>query len=477
VRIPRGVAAFAHALAQHGLSVFGAALTTSAALTLIAFWVVEFAFGARAHPYAGIVLFLILPAFFVLGLLLIPLGLLLARRRARARGAAPPDALALDLANPTVRRGLRLFLALSVVNVVLLGLASYRGIEYMDSTQFCGAACHSVMTPEYVAYQHAPHSQVACVECHIGPGATSLVKAKLSGVRQLVMLARGTYSRPIPPPVRRMRPAQETCGNCHGPNDRREVLAVRTHYAEDEKNAPSTSVLVMKLGGGTGAGIHGRHLDPKVRITYVATDDSRQTIPAVDYTDASGQTVHYVAGDAAAAPAPGGGLRRAMDCTDCHNRPSHTFEMPARALDKAIADGLVSRELPFVKKTAMALLRGSYADGPAAARDIAAGLQAFYRDKHPDVYRTRRDLVDAAGTAVAAIYARNVFPTMKIGWGTYPNNVGHDDSPGCFRCHDDNHKSAKGATITQDCEACHNVLAQDEADPKALATFGVAAPR
>ena len=469
MRAPRSVAGLARLVTRHPVSLFGAALTTSAAVTLVAFWALELAFGAHQHPYAGIVLVLVLPALFVLGLLLIPVGLLLARRRVPE---APPPVV--DLSNAELRRGLRLFLALSVVNVMLLALATYRGIEYVDSTQFCGVACHSVMAPEYAAYQHAPHSQVACVECHVGPGATSFVKAKVSGVRQLVALSRGTYSRPIPSPVRRMRPVGETCGSCHGQEPRGEAMVVRTHYGQDEKSAPSTSVLVMKLGGGTGAGIHGLHLDPKVHISYVATDDSRQTIPAVSYTDAAGKTVQFTTGEATPS---GGGLSRTMDCTDCHNRPSHTFEMPGPALDRAIGSGLVGRDLPFVKKAALAALKKEYPDATTGAREVASGIQAFYRDGHPDVYQAKRGQVDAAAAAVSGIYARNVFPNMKVGWGTYPNNIGHDDFPGCFRCHDDNHKSAAGTTITQDCEECHSVLAQEESDPKALAAFGIPAPR
>jgi hypothetical protein len=464
--------------ADNGLTLFGAVLTTSAAFTLIAFWLVELALGARQHPYAGIVLFLLLPAFFVLGLVLMPLGVWIRRRQRREQGTLAEEQPRLDLASPLVRRGLRLFLALTAVNVVLLGLASYRGVEYMDSTQFCGAACHSVMAPEYTAYARSPHSSVACVECHIGPGASSFVRAKISGVRQLFGVTFDTHSRPIPTPVKQLRPARETCGHCHGAQkSHAEAFVVRTHYAGNERNARSTTVLAMKLNGqgSTGAaGIHGHHLDDAIRISYVSTDGRRQVIPKVTYKDASGKTLDYLSTDAPATPDElARGEERVMDCLDCHNRPSHTFEMPERALDRAFTAGGLSRELPFLKKTALALLKKAYPDRDTAAREITAGLTEFYRASQPAAYASERASVDAAARTLVTIYESNVFPSMKVTWGTYPNNLGHDDFPGCFRCHDDKHKAANGKTISQDCEICHSLLAQDESDPKALAALGV----
>jgi hypothetical protein len=464
--------------AHNGVTLAGAALTTSSALTLIGFWLVDLVRGEPQHPYAGIILFLVLPAFFVLGLLLMPLGVLLRRRRARARGEVPEVFPRPDLASPVVRRGLRLVLALTAVNVVLLGTASYRGVEYMDSTQFCGRACHSVMAPEYTAYLNSPHSRVACVQCHIGPGASYFVKAKLSGARQLLAVNLKTYSRPIKSPVKELRPARETCEQCHWPQMfHGDMFLVRTHYGDDEKSTPATTALVLKVGGrrGPGAvGIHGRHLSDSARISYVSIDEKRQVIPKVISTDANGKTTEYVSTELKATPEQlAKGEHRVMDCIDCHNRPSHTFEMPDRAVDRSLTAGTLSRELPFIKKTAVELLKRTYPDRTTAVRDMTAGITGFYKTSHPEAYASHRALVEAAAQEVAAIYERNVFPEMRVAWGTYPNNIGHEDFLGCFRCHDENHKTADGKAITQDCDTCHTFLAQEESDPKVLAPLGI----
>jgi nitrate/TMAO reductase-like tetraheme cytochrome c subunit len=465
-------------LGGNGTTLTGAVLTTSSAVTLAGFWAFETFGSGRVHPYAGILFFLILPAFFVLGLLLIPLGILIRRRRLKKQGQLPHVYPKLDLHQPGVRRGLILVAAATVLNVAILGTASYRGIEYMDSTQFCGLTCHSVMAPEHTAYVDSPHARVSCVECHIGPGAPWFVRSKLSGVRQVFAVAFETYSRPIPSPVKELRPARETCEQCHWPQKfHGDKFLVRTRYQEDETNTPLTTVLILKVGGRSwqgATGIHGRHLDSVERVEYVSTDGRRQVIPRVTYLDDQGKTVEYVSKEIAATPQQlAAGERRKMDCMDCHNRPTHAFEMPDSALDKAISEGRISPDLPFVKKKALELLKAEYPDRTVAAERIVSGLREYYRTTHPETYTRHRDRVEGAAEQVRAIYQRNVFPEMKVFWGTYPNNIGHRDFPGCFRCHDGNHVSHDGKELSQDCESCHTILANEEADPKVLKDLGL----
>jgi nitrate/TMAO reductase-like tetraheme cytochrome c subunit len=467
-------------LGQNWLSIAGAALTTSAGLTMVGLWLMEALGGAPSHAYGtGIALFIVLPALFVAGLVLMPLGGLLRWRALRRRGALASPYPAIDVSNPVFVRGVALFAFATVVNVAMVGTGTYRAVHYMDSTAFCGTACHSVMAPEYAAYVDSPHSRVACVQCHIGPGASWFVKSKLSGARQVAAVALETYSRPIPSPVHELRPARETCEQCHWPQKfHGDKLVVKQKYADDEANTRSVTVLMLRVGGvgpSGRLGIHGRHLDEGGRIRYVASD-RRQTIGEVTYVDDAGQTVRYVpeeaprAVPAAAAEAP---EQRSMDCIDCHNRPTHSFPLPERAVDEALAQGRISTRLPFVKKKAVELLRADYPDRESAGRAIEAGLPAFYRERYPELFEQQRPLVDAAARQVRDIYLRNVFPAMKLTWGSHPNNVGHEDFPGCFRCHDDKHKSAEGKVITQDCAACHAILAMDESDPKVLTDLGL----
>jgi nitrate/TMAO reductase-like tetraheme cytochrome c subunit len=465
-------------LSHNLLTRAGAVLTTSSALTLVLFWLVDLARGGDVHPYAGIVFFLILPGVFALGLLLMPAGIFLRRARLRARGELPSVYPSVDFREPLLRRAALLVGGLTVVNVALLGTASYKGVEYMDSTQFCGLACHSVMAPEHTAYLGSAHSRVSCVLCHIGPGAPWFVRSKLSGTRQLFAVSLGTYSRPIPSPVKHLRPARETCEQCHWPQKfHGDKVVVRTKFSDDEANTRLTTVMVLKIGGGSagrGHGIHGRHLDAGSRIRYVAIDDKRQVIPRITYLDDAGRTVEYVSSDVQATPEQlARGETREMDCMDCHNRPSHTFEMPERAVDRALSEGRISAALPFVRKQSVALLRAEYHDRDTAAARIAAGLLEFYKSGHPAAYQEHRAQIEAAAQELQTIYARNVFPSMKVGWGTYANNIGHEDFLGCFRCHDDKHKSADGKTVSQDCDACHTLLAMEEQDPKIVADLGL----
>jgi hypothetical protein len=463
---------------QNTLSLIGVALTTASAITLIAFWIYDFILPGPPHPYIGLLIFLTLPAIFIFGLLLIPAGIYLRRRKLQRAGELPSVYPEIDLKAPMVQHAI-LFVAVgTVLNVIIFSFASYRGVSYMDTTSFCGQTCHTVMAPEYSAYQNSPHARVECVECHIGPGAGWFVRSKLSGLRQVFAVTFKTYSRPIPSPVKYLRPARETCEQCHWPQRfSGDKFIVRTNYKDDEKNTPMTTALLMKIGGRstTGSlGIHGRHLDDGARIHYISTDEHRQVIPVVYYTDDKGKTIEFVSSDIKASKQElEKGEHRAMDCIDCHNRPTHAFELPENAVDQRMSRGLVSPELPFIRKKAVELLKVNYPDRETAQKQIEEGITNYYKTTYPEIFNGKRALVEQAADNVAKIYLRNIFPEMKVTWGVHPNNLGHNDFPGCFRCHDGSHTSADGQTISNDCTACHNLLAVQEENPKILSNLGL----
>ncbi|MGD0507007.1 MAG: NapC/NirT family cytochrome c [Terriglobales bacterium] len=465
-------------LGQNFITLMGAVITTSTALTTIAFWFYEVFLPGPPHPYIGLLVFLILPGIFVLGLVLIPLGIWLKRRSLRQSGELPAVFPAIDLGLPVVRRTLEYVTVATVLNLLIVGTASYRGVQYMDSTTFCGKTCHTVMDPEYTAYQNSPHSRVDCVECHIGPGAGWFVRSKLSGLRQVFAVTFHTYSRPVPSPVKYLRPARETCEQCHWPQRfTGDKFLVNTTYKDDEKNTPQTDVLLLKVGGRNwqgSVGIHGHHLADNEKIRYISTDIERQTIPAVYYTDENGKTTEFISSDAKATKQQlDQGEHRVMDCVDCHNRPTHAFDLPENAVDKQMANGHISPDLPYIRKKAIEVLKVNYSARDVAQQRIKEELNNFYRTNYPQIYQTRRTLVEQAGQEVANIYLRNIFPDMRVTWGVHPNNLGHNDSPGCFRCHDGSHTSADGQTITNDCSACHNLLAVQEENPKVLTDLGM----
>ena len=465
-------------LGRNPTTLTGAVITTSTALTTLAFWFYDIFLPGPPHPYIGLLVFLILPGIFVLGLLLIPIGIWFRRRSLRASGHLPGVFPAVDLHLPVVRRTLEWVAFATIVNLLIIGTASYRGVQYMDSTSFCGATCHTVMAPEYTAYQNSPHSHVACVECHIGPGASWFVRAKVTGLRQVFMVTFHDYPRPIPSPVANLRPARETCEQCHWPQRfSGDKLLVNTSYKDDEKNTPQTDVLLLKVGGRTwqgSVGIHGHHLADNVRIRYISTDVARQTIPVVDYTDDQGKTTEFISTDAKPTQQQlDKGEHRTMDCVDCHNRPTHAFDLPENAVDKQMSLGHISPVLPFIKKKALEVLKVNYTSRDVARQSIAAEIDKFYQTNYPQIYQTQRTAVEQSGQEVANIYLRNIFPDMRVTWGVHPNNLGHNDSPGCFRCHDGSHTSADGQTITNDCSACHQVLAAGEENPKILTDLGM----
>jgi cytochrome c551/c552 len=466
------VKGFFIALTRNPISLIGAAIVTASGILIVTLFTIE-SFGLRAGPYVGIIAYLILPGLFILGLVLIPLGIGWQRRRdrrAKARGEAPPAFPVLDFNEPRIRTRALVFIALTAVNIIILATATYKGVETMDSTEFCGQACHSVMAPEFTAYQRSPHASVQCVDCHIGPGADWFVKSKLSGTWQVIAVTFDLYPRPIPTPVHNLRPARETCEQCHWPSkfvgDRLKVIA---SFADDESNTEQKTVLLMRVGGRQGSRSHGIHwhVDPGVEIRYLS-DEDRETVYEVELKTAAGEVRRYKTEDARP---PAGAVWRTMDCVDCHNRPSHTFRPPVVEVDQAFADGRIPRDLPYLHREAVRLLKGPYETHDEATKAIGQGLQAFYARQYPAVAAARSAAIRETAATLAALYRSNVFPSMKVGWGTYPNHIGHENSPGCFRCHDDAHQTADGRAISQDCSTCHGLLAVQEEAPEILTTL------
>jgi hypothetical protein len=449
-------------LTQNPLTSVGVFLTTISAVLFILLFFVDL-FGLHSNPYLGMVAFLFLPAFFLLGLVLIPVGILRERRH-RARGLGPSRWLwgRVDLNQPHQRRVVGIIAVLTIANLLIVGLAGYKGLEYMDSASFCGRVCHTVMQPEYTAYLDGPHARVACVECHIGPGASWFVKSKVDGIRQVWAVTFNTYSRPIPSPVHDLRPARETCEHCHWP-DKFTGDLVRTipSFADDEANTPGHTTLQLRVGGGSWrfGGPHGIHwhTSRNHKVEYIAKDERRQEIVYVRLTDDKGQVTEFKT-EAATPEVMKAGELRTMDCVDCHNRPSHRFApTPGRALDDALFTGAVPADLPFVRREAVAALEKPYADQATAEREIATHLERFYADTYPQLAGAKDPRIARAVAGVQRVHAHNVFPAMALTWGTHPSNIGHTDSPGCFRCHTDDHKTADGRAIGQDCDTCHTM--------------------
>jgi nitrate/TMAO reductase-like tetraheme cytochrome c subunit len=443
------------------------------ALALVAFGNFLFLFfidltSDHPSPYVGILAYMIAPAFLVAGLALVPFGTWYDRRKRRQQPGAEVRYLHLDFNDPSQRGALTFVFTFILAFIGLSVVGSYKAYEFTDSVQFCGQLCHSVMAPEFTAYQQSPHARVACVDCHVGSGATWYVKSKLSGARQVFATAFKTYPRPIPTPVHNLRPAAQTCEQCHWPKKFFGAqLKVFNHYASDEKNTPRQIRMLINVGGGdpaTGAveGIHW-HMNIANEITYVATDERRQVIPYVHIKDMQGRVTEYFVKDS---PMSKDQIAKAekhrMDCVDCHNRPTHIYVPPDLSVDNSLLAKRLDVSLPFLKQQAVTALTANYDTTESAMQGIAKSLESFYETKYPALAHSKQLEIRAAVDEIQRIYRNTIFPEMKVNWQTHPNNIGHYYFTGCFRCHDGQHVSADGKVVTKDCQTCHSVLSQQE---------------
>ena len=356
-----------------------------------------------------------------------------------------------------------------IVLMVVIGVGGYEVYEYTETASFC-STCH-VMKPQYIVYQQQPHANVSCATCHIGEGASFFIKSKIDGTRQLAATLTNTYERPVPSPVKDLRPARETCQTCHSPDKfTDDVIKLHTHFESDEANTETDALLVLKLGGydKTTKESKGIHWHIKSKVYYIAADKERQSMQWIGVEDENGKLTEYWSRDLLTAArsdfvatARADGRLRQLDCIDCHNRAAHLIEPPATLVDAALAAGQLDRNLPHLKQQSVQLLSGDYANQDQGAAAMEA-LELYFQREHPDVYAKNRDAIQNAVAQLQDIYRKTNFPDMKLNWQTYPNNVNHREFQGCFRCHDDKHVriDVKGQVtdkISSACNLCHSV--------------------
>lgn len=432
-------------------------------------------------PYIGVWTYLVLPGFMVLGALAAMVGLWVTGRR-RLRGAQEGTRIQyyprIDLNLSAHRRALLVVGLVVALTLPVVGLLSYRGYHYTDSTEFCGKVCHEVMEPQYTAFMRSPHARVECAECHIGAGASWYVKSKLSGLRQVWAVATDSFSRPIPPAIRELRPATETCQQCHWPaqfyGDQHRTIH---HFRSDEANTHEFVRMLVKTGGndpatGPPQGIHW-HMTLGYQLEYVAVDDFHQEIPWVKITErATGDARVFRSDGLSAKDPPPAGTHRALDCMDCHNRPTHIFRSPDLRANAALLVDPKLQGLPYAKRELVAALVAPYDGKEAALAGVETALRDFYRTQYPQVSAEREELLAKLIEAAQDIYATSFFPAMNVNWRTYPDNIGHKEFPGCARCHDGKHVSAEGDAISTACGDCHTFLTPPDSDSPELVREG-----
>ena len=472
-------------LMRNWVGLVGTVLFVTAFVTFLFFFLVELIAG-EVHPYLGLFHFLVLPPITILGLIMMGIGSLIERRRKRVALESGQIWAPLDIRRTRVQQRLLLTAGtMSAFLIFTLAAGGYRAYEFTESTEFCGEVCHSVMHPEMTAYQGSPHARVSCVDCHVGEGASYYVQSKLSGLYQVYATMREIYPKPIPTPVHNLRPAQETCEQCHWPRyffgDRRLQF---THYLTDGSEEPWVIDMLINIGGGDPEkgytrGIHW-HMNIANRVDYIARDEQRQEIPWVRIEDELGNITTYEDAENPFTPEEVEELRaagemRQMDCIDCHNRPSHIYRSPVELINRELQLGNIDPSMPDIKFFALELLAAEYESSAAAEEAITQGLRDAYAADFPEFYEENQRQVDEAAVVLRRVFNENTFPDMKVRWDTYPDFIGHWGTAGCFRCHAGNLQSSDGRVISTDCNSCHVILSQGfEGDP--LPSDGPGAP-
>jgi len=451
------------------LGLFGVLLTTIS-ITLMVVGLVFDLLGFIENPYANLFTYLVLPGGMVTGLAIIPIAAWLRRRQWHKFGISR-EHLHINLSDKKHRKGLVIFVVLSVVNISILGLIGYEGYHFTETPTFCGKVCHQVMEPEYTVYKRSPHAKVACVECHIGPGAEWFVRSKISGLRQVVAVMTNSYSRPIPSPVEHLRPARDTCENCHWPDKfhGKKVKSIK-HFSNDDQKNPEVTEIALHIGGRnpeTGAfeGIHW-HVSDGVEIQYLAADDKRTQIARVKVKRPDNTRDEFVKADIEV-PEEKAENWRVMDCIDCHNRPTHIYDMPEDVVDFGLLSKRINSDIPGIREDSLTVITAQYASQEEAAEKIGPELLALQYKRDPQNVAKYKEDIKKAGIYLTEKYLGNVWPRMNVFWGTYQSHLGHRSEDyggykyasadfGCFRCHDDEHENNSGESIPQNCDLCHD---------------------
>ena len=452
---------------RNWITIIGALIASINLLLIVVLFLISTIFD-KNETNLGLFIYVILPGFLLLGLIMMPLGIIISRKKRIAAGQDELKKLpTVDLNNPKHRKAFIIFTIATVVILFLSTYGSFEAFHLTESVEFCGTLCHKVMEPEYTAYQNSSHANVACVECHVGAGASWYVKSKLSGLHQVYAVATKTYPSPIETPLHDLRPARETCERCHWPQKfYTNNLHTNKYYLADSLNSEWDITLQMKIGPeysdlGFKEGIHW-HINPNINIEYISENDKRELITYVKYTNkVTGEVTIYRSPDSEisdstlAASSP-----RTMDCIDCHNRPSHIYNSPPVYFDKAMLTNEISQDIPFVKRTAMEILRNNFTDKDTALMQIRNGIIDYYKSDFGEYFAKNSSRIDSAVAALQKAYSQNTFPGMKVTYDVYPDHIGHLEVEGCFRCHNDAFEAENGRKITRDCNLCHTILGQ-----------------
>ena len=388
----------------------------------------------------------------------------------------------IDLKDRRQRRRLRFFIIGGALELLVLALIGFRAMHFMESQAFCGIVCHRVMEPEYTVFQKSPHAKVPCVQCHIGPGATWMVKSKINGIPQVFKTIANAEERPIPTPVENLRPARDTCEECHWPSKfSGDMVRVFRHFKDDEANTEANTTNVYKVGGGEKGMARDIHWHIGNDVWYLPMDPKRQIIGWVGVENDNGGLREFIDPARASEMTPTRieDEKRLMDCVDSHNRATHIFRTPSQMMDDALAARQIDRNIPFIKKKGVEVLTSSPRNIQGKI-DNAEALLSFYQTSYPDLYNQQGAVLRVAIDQLKELAKIVEFPDMNVDWKTHLNNIGHLESPGCFRCHGKLVARAapdQNKVIGAVCEECHYPLNAAPTPAEKPATPSPATPK
>ncbi len=460
------------------IAFWGSIITTIGAIFAIAYILSEIFFKIE-NQYIGFIFIMMVPPLFFGGLTIFHAGMIFEIFKHHKKD---PDLFKQQI-NYFLKHifGLQqirsVFITLAVFAIPILPLTALIlgfSYHYMESNKFCGTVCHMVMKPEYTVYKNSPHSRVHCVECHIGEGTSWFVRSKISGARQLLAVAVGKYSQPIPAPVEHLRPSRETCEHCHQPDKYhgRKVKVIE-HFAPDRENTKSHAVLSLNVGGPESyeskhASIHW-HVHPGNKVIFISEDEKREDIHWVRFERSGEEPKEYFyTGKELSSQEMAHAKKRTMECIDCHNRPTHIYQMPDEVLDNILSQNKDFQKIPFLKKAGLEVFQKKFSEQEIKKKAIAKELFVWYKNHQSETDGVNKSHLKMVAKEIQKGYRLNNWPEMEITWGTYPNHLGHLHFPGCLRCHDNTHRTKDGTAINADCNLCHDILSIKEKEPGIL---------
>ncbi|MBM2814342.1 MAG: hypothetical protein HW421_1104 [Ignavibacteria bacterium] len=448
------------------LTVSGTFTAIIGSLVTLFLLVLDF-FSQYTKAYMGIITFVLVPSIMLLGILLVIIGMFIENRKLLIDKGHERKLPIIDL-NNTKHQVATLFFVVGAATMAAFSvIGTMKAYDYTNTEDFCGNTCHKVMEPVYTAYMDSPHSRVGCVKCHINPNASWSEKSKLSGISQVYSTFFNKFPKPIPTPITNLRPNEQTCEQCHWIRQfYSEKKMVFDFFTSDEKNTETKLAMHIKIGGGTqelgnNAGIHW-HMIMTNEVAYYASDKERMSIPVIKSRNLqTGKEIIYRDSEV---KIPDDSLKeqnfRIMDCMDCHNRQSHVFYQPNKIVNTYMSLGKIDRTIPYIKNLSVQALEGHATSRMTAYNDIKNFIWKFYDNNYPLVLREKKSSILSTIDQLNKIYLRNYFPENGVSWRKFPNNIGHLYSPGCFRCHDGNHKTPEGKVLSSDCNICHSIIEQ-----------------